>query len=341
MPEELQKKVEQDIERQEAISEYLFEKDSVVSNVQGISYMEKGITYHKIFQNFYEKVKEKNNSLDCSLKESEFNNYNNIAREAIETEIERLNTLYSKKDLNDKYFIEYKLDQSVIREEALNVMNSFIKKEIKENIIKDENMGYHYIPYSFEESIGGIKDDNSIIYSKGNFTIKIKGRIDRIDFSYEDKNFQIKNGIRIVDYKSSYKSENRKKIEDDTEKRIYIINTYFQPILYLKYILSKYIKDDIENKIKNCEVVFTVYKEKDVINEDTDINKVYNDRDMLLSICGYIDNGYNLNNYFDEVFDEILNGKLVYKPSDNACLHCFNSQYCDFYNGITAEENLY
>ena len=320
---------------------YLFEKDSVVSNVQGISYMEKGITYHKIFQNFYEKVKEQNNSLDCSLKESEFNNYNNIAREAIETEIERLNTLYSKKDLNDKYFIEYKLDQSVIREEALNVMNSFIKKEIKENIIKDENMGYHYIPYSFEESIGGIKDDNSIIYSKGNFTIKIKGRIDRIDFSYEDKNFKIKNGIRIVDYKSSYKSENKKKIEDDTEKRRYIINTYFQPILYLKYILSKYIKDDIENKIKNCEVVFTVYKEKDVINEDTDINKVYNDRDMLLSICGYIDNGYNLNNYFDEVFDEILNGKLVYKPSDNACLHCFNSQYCDFYNGITAEENLY
>lgn len=320
----------------------LFEKKSVISNVQGISYMEKGITYHNIFQNFYQKVKEQNDSLDCSLKESEFNNYNDIAKQAIETEIERLNALYSKKDLNDRYFIEYQLDQNVIREEALNVMNSFIKKEIRENLIKDEEMGYHYIPYRFEEYIGSknYEDKNAIIYSNGDFTLKINGRIDRIDFSYEDKNLKKINGIRIVDYKSSYTSEKKKKIDDEIELKKDIINTYFQPILYLKYILSKYIKDDVSDRIKNCEVVFTIYKEKDVVDKNTNINKVYNDRDLLLSICGYIDSNYNLNNYFDEVFNEILNGKLVYKPSDKACSACFNSQYCDFYNGSVSEEEL-
>ena len=316
----------------------LFEKKSVISNVQGISYMEKGITYHNIFENFYSMIKEQNHSIDCSLKESEFNNYNDIAKEAIEKEIERLNKLYTKKDLNDKYFIEYKLDQNVIREEALNIMSSFIEKEIRENIIKDEEMGYHYIPYSFEENIGNKKsnDKNSIIYTNGDFTLKIDGRIDRIDFSYDDKNCQNINGVRIVDYKSSYKEKNKIDITNKKE----IIKAYFQPILYLKYILGKYIKNNIADRIKNCEVVFTIYKERDVVGKDKNINKIYNNRDMLLAICGYIDSDYNLNNYFDEVFSEILNGKLLYKPSDNVCLNCFNNKYCDFYIGISEEDNI-
>ncbi|WP_240516609.1 hypothetical protein [Brachyspira sp. G79] len=48
----------------------------------------------------------------------------------------------------------------------------------------------------------------------------------------------------------------------------------------------------------------------------------------MLSVCGYIESEYNLNNYFDEIFEDILNGKLKYNPSMNNCDSCYNAPYC-------------
>ncbi|MCZ9961705.1 PD-(D/E)XK nuclease family protein [Brachyspira hyodysenteriae] len=306
----------------------LYSKESVESKIQGINYMDRGRAYHKFFQDFYKEVKNKYSDEGCHLIESEFNNYCNIANQVVENHINDLINMYSSKDLEEKYVLEYKFDFNVIKEEALNVMSSFIKKEIITNKIKEEDEGCFYIPTSFEKYIGSNYKEDFIIYQNKDLSIKIKGIADRIDFSYSDKEHKNINGIRIVDYKSSYKIEEAK---GETQKDIIreTIRIYLQPILYLKYILNEYIKKNISEKIKYCEVVFTVYKEKDVINESQEINQMYNDRDMLLSICGYIDSEYNLNDYFDEVFNKILEGELVYISNSTNCENCYNAPYCE------------
>ena len=307
----------------------LYQKDSVEAKVQGINRADKGITYHKFFQKFYEDVKGKSAIFDCSLKEEEFNTYCNIADEVVEEHIKDMIEKYSKKDLEERYFIEYQLDQNIIKKEALNVMHAFIKKEIITNKVKDMNEGYHYIPFDFERRIG-FDEKEYIIYEKGDFTLKIRGVIDRIDFSYKDDKYKNINGVRIVDYKGSPRTEKKDKKEKTNIEIIKeTILTYLQPILYLKLILSEYIKKNIAEKIEHCEVVFTIYREKDVIDENTEINEVYNDRDFLLSVCGYIESEYNLNDYFDEVFEDILNGKLKYNPSMSNCEGCYNAPYCE------------
>lgn len=303
----------------------LYLRQSVESKVQGINYMDKGRTYHKFLQNFYKEIQNKYGIYESYLKESEFNNYCSIANEVIEEHINNLINIYSKKDLEEKYISEYKFDYNVIKEEALNVLYYFIKKEIKTNAIKEEE-GFKYIPVYFEKYIGASED--FIVYENKNLSVKIKGISDRIDFSYSDKEFKNINGIRIVDYKSGYKKEeahgiNKKDIIKET------IRIYFQPILYLKYVLSRYIKKDAADKIKNCEVVFTVYKEKDVIDDSKEINQVYNDRDMLLSICGYTAGEYSLDDYFEEMFSRILDGELVYITDGESCANCYNASYCE------------
>lgn len=305
----------------------LYSKESVESKIQGINYMDRGKAYHKFFQRFYEEVQNKYSINESYLKESEFNTYCNIASEVVEKHINDLINTYSEKDLEEKYLLEYKFDFNVIKEEALNIMSSFIKKEIITNKAKDEE-GFYYIPSHFEKYIGSRYEEDFIIYQNKDLAIKIKGIADRIDFSYSDKECKNINGIRIVDYKASYKKEEAKgEIEKDIIRET--IRIYLQPILYLKYILNKYIKKNIAEKIKHCEVVYTVYKEKDVINEAQEINQTYNDRDMLLSICGYIDSEYNLNDYFDEVFNKILEGELVYIPNSTNCESCYNAPYCE------------
>ncbi|WP_295153907.1 PD-(D/E)XK nuclease family protein [uncultured Brachyspira sp.] len=302
----------------------LYSKESAKSKMQSINYMDRGKAYHQFFQDFYKEVK---NRYGSHLKESEFNNYCNIANEVIENHINNLINIYSEKDLEEKYKLEYEYDYSVIKEEALNIMSSFIKKEIEQNKIKEDE-GFYYIPSYFEKYIGGKYEEDFIIYQNKDLSIKIKGIADRIDFSYYDEENKNINGIRIVDYKSSYKKEEP---YGETQKDIIkeTIRIYFQPILYLKFILNKYIQNSVAEKIKHLEVVFTVYKEKDVINESQQINQSYNDRDMLLSICGYIESEYNLNNYFDEIFDKILEGELIYIPNSANCDNCYNFSYCE------------
>ena len=156
----------------------LFERDSIDSLIMGINRMDKGTIYHKIFENFYNKIKEKFNN-NCKLKEDKFNSYKNIASETIEE-------YFNKKEIK----IYNEADKEVMIEEINNVMNSFIKYEI------DLSKNSDYIPNNFEEKINEFK-----VYSYNNHNIKISGRIDRIDFSYSNDN-KI-NGIRIVDYKAN------------------------------------------------------------------------------------------------------------------------------------------
>ena len=287
----------------------LFERDSIDSLVMGVNRMDKGTIYHKIFENFYTKIKEKFNN-NCKLKEEKIASYKNIAREIVEE-------YFNKKERR----IFNEADKEVMIEEINNVMDSFIKYEI--DLAKNSD----YIPNNFEEKINEMK-----VYSYNNHNIKISGRIDRIDFSYSNDN-KI-NGIRIVDYKASvYQKELKKDLLKLSTKEI--INAYLQPILYLKYAIDEYIikpnKSDnfnIDELVEKCEVAFAIYKESDIVNKEDYI--IFADKDILLSICGYKDGDCNLNNYFDGVFKNIFEDKLIAVSGKEQCENCINYQNCEY-----------
>ena len=287
----------------------LFERDSIDSLIMGINRMDKGTIYHKIFENFYNKIKEKFNN-NCKLKEDKFNSYKNIASEIIEE-------YFNKKEIK----IYNEADKEVMIEEINNVMNSFIKYEI------DLSKNSDYIPNNFEEKINEFK-----VYSYNNHNIKINGRIDRIDFSYSNDN-KI-NGIRIVDYKANvYPKELKKYLSKLTTEEI--INAYLQPILYLKYAIDEYIikpnKSDnfnIDELVEKCEVVFAIYKEADIVNKEDYI--IFDNKDILLTICGYKDGDYNLNDYFDRIFKNIFEDKLIAVSGKEQCENCINYQNCEY-----------
>ena len=287
----------------------LFERDSIDSLIMGINRMDKGTIYHKIFENFYNKIKEKFNN-NCKLKEDKFNSYKNIASEIIEE-------YFNKKEIK----IYNEADKEVMIEEINNVINSFIKYEI------DLSKNSDYIPNNFEEKINEFK-----VYSYNNHNIKISGRIDRIDFSYSNDN-KI-NGIRIVDYKANvYPKELKKYLSKLTTEEI--INAYLQPILYLKYAIDEYIikpnKSDnfnIDELVEKCEVVFAIYKEADIVNKEDYI--IFDNKDILLTICGYKDGDYNLNDYFDRIFKNIFEDKLIAVSGKEQCENCINYQNCEY-----------
>ena len=287
----------------------LFERDSIDSLIMGINRMDKGTIYHKIFENFYNKIKEKFNN-NCKLKEDKFNSYKNIASETIEE-------YFNKKEIK----IYNEADKEVMIEEISNVMNSFIKYEI------DLSKNSDYIPNNFEEKINEFK-----VYSYNNHNIKISGRIDRIDFSYSNDN-KI-NGIRIVDYKANvYPKELKKYLSKLTTEEI--INAYLQPILYLKYAIDEYIikpnKSDnfnIDELVEKCEVVFAIYKEADIVNKEDYI--IFDNKDILLTICGYKDGDFNLNDYFDRIFKNIFEDKLIAVSGKEQCENCINYQNCEY-----------
>lgn len=287
----------------------LFERDSIDSLIMGINRMDKGTIYHKIFENFYNKIKEKFNN-NCKLKEDKFNSYKNIASETIEE-------YFNKKEIK----IYNEADKEVMIEEINNVMNSFIKYEI--DLYKNSD----YIPNNFEEKINEFK-----VYSYNNHNIKISGRIDRIDFSYSNDN-KI-NGIRIVDYKANiYPKELKKYLSKLTTEEI--INAYLQPILYLKYAIDEYIikpnKSDnfnIDELVEKCEVVFAIYKEADIVNKEDYI--IFDNKDILLTICGYKEGDFNLNDYFDRIFKNIFEDKLIAVSGKEQCENCINYQNCEY-----------
>lgn len=287
----------------------LFERDSIDSLIMGINRMDKGTIYHKIFENFYNKIKEKFNN-NCKLKEDKFNSYKNIASEIIEE-------YFNKKEIK----IYNEADKEVMIEEINNVMNSFIKYEI------DLSKNSDYIPNNFEEKINEFK-----VYSYNNHNINISGRIDRIDFSYSNDN-KI-NGIRIVDYKANvYPKELKKYLSKLTTEEI--INAYLQPILYLKYAIDEYIikpnKNDnfnIDELVEKCEVVFAIYKEADIVNKEDYI--IFDNKDILLTICGYKDGDFNLNDYFERIFKNIFEDKLIAVSGKEQCENCINYQNCEY-----------
>ena len=275
--------------------------EAVSSAPVGIDKILKGSIYHDIFHYFYKNIKNKYG--DLKLKTSEFYNYSNIAKEVIE------DTLIKHKEITDDN------DKKIMTYEINNIMKHFISNEI-ENIEE-----YGFIPFEFEQSFSGVK-----VYSYNGLDVKIKGRIDRIDLSYNDD--KTINGIRIIDYKGS--SYNIKKISN-SDNYDDIINNYLQPLLYLKYAIEEYIikqnkNVDIFNQLEKCELGFSIYKEENIVNRYNHYIK-FDDKETILTILGY--NGENvLHNYFDKVLRHIADGELIFIAGENQCRDCIYYNLC-------------
>ena len=276
--------------------------EAVSSTPVSIDKILRGSIYHEIFNNFYLKIKNKYNNL--KLKTSEFDNYSNIAKEVIE------NTIISSNKITDD------IDKKIMVYEITNIMNHFISNEI-ENIEE-----YGFIPFAFEQPFMGIN-----VYSHNGFNVKIKGRIDRIDLSYRDD--KTINGIRIIDYKGSdYNIKEIKKYDNYDD----IINNYLQPLLYLKYAIEEYIikqdkNIDIFKQLEKCELGFSIYKEKNIVNKEKHYIK-FDDKETILTILGY--NGENiLHNYFDKVLRHIADGELIFIAGENQCRDCMYYNLCN------------
>lgn len=275
--------------------------EAVSSAPVGIDKILKGSIYHDIFHYFYKNIKNKYG--DLKLKTSEFDNYSNIAKEVIE------DTLIKHKEITDDN------DKKIMTYEINNIMKHFISNEI-ENIEE-----YGFIPFEFEKSFSYVK-----VYSYNGLDVKIKGRIDRIDLSYNDD--KTINGIRIVDYKGS--SYNIKKIAS-SDNYDDIINNYLQPLLYLKYAIEEYIikqnkNIDVFKQLEKCELGFSIYKEENVVNKENNYIK-FDDKETILTILGY--NGENiLHNYFDKVLRHIADGELIFIAGENQCRDCIYYNLC-------------
>lgn len=275
--------------------------EAVSSTPVGIDKILKGSIYHDIFHYFYKNIKNKYG--DLKLKTSEFDNYSNIAKEVIE------DTLIKHKEITDDN------DKKIMTYEINNIMKHFISNEI-ENIEE-----YGFIPFEFEKSFSYVK-----VYSYNGLDVKIKGRIDRIDLSYNDD--KTINGIRIIDYKGS--SYNIKKIAS-SDNYDDIINNYLQPLLYLKYAIEEYIikqnkNIDVFKQLEKCELGFSIYKEENVVNKENNYIK-FDDKETILTILGY--NGENiLHNYFDKVLRHIAEGELIFIAGENQCRDCIYYNLC-------------
>ena len=275
--------------------------EAVSSAPVGIDKILKGSIYHDIFHYFYKNIKNKYG--DLKLKTSEFYNYSNIAKEVIE------DTLIKHKEITDDN------DKKIMTYEINNIMKHFISNEI-ENIEE-----YGFIPFEFEKSFSYVK-----VYSYNGLDVKIKGRIDRIDLSYNDD--KTINGIRIIDYKGS--SYNIKKIAS-SDNYDDIINNYLQPLLYLKYAIEEYIikqnkNIDVFKQLEKCELGFSIYKEENVVNKENNYIK-FDDKETILTILGY--NGENiLHNYFDKVLRHIADGELIFIAGENQCRDCIYYNLC-------------
>ena len=72
----------------------------------------------------------------------------------------------------------------------------------------------------------------------------------------------------------------------------------------------------------------------DLDNSVADVNKedyiIFDNKDILLTICGYKDGDFNLNDYFDIIFKNIFEDKLIAVSGKEQCENCINYQNCEY-----------
>lgn len=281
---------------QSFIDSKFFKEEFIKAGVIGIKKTDKGTIYHDIFRLFFTAVKNKEGS--AKLLKEKIPNYKKIALDVIKNV--KSNTKY-------KIFDEKEIDINVLQEELENVMESFIVSEILLN--KDTG----FVPAMFE-----IDFDNHTIYKNENTSLRIKGRIDRIDLHY--KKDDIIDGIRIVDYKAKTK-EIKSSLEGDK-----ILENYLQPILYLDYSLKTFIKNDIDI----CEVAFKCYDEISIKEENNFVS--YSNKDTLLKLLNNQskEEEATLKKYLSKVIEKMSEGIIEYFPSKDACLVCTKRLRCEY-----------
>lgn len=324
------------------ISDYILKKEMSVSDVEsliicprsfidsiltsesieetqtiGIKRVDKGVLYHDAFRLFFEQTNKK-----YGIKELKKENIKDCKQIIFEI------TENIKNSPRYKIYDEEETDVQTLQEEMNNVLNIFVKKEIERNE-SSENI---YIPSIFEHPF----NSHTIYQNENNYSVKIKGRIDRIDLLYKDSYQNEIKGIRIVDYKSSLPDILSSSKKSENMKNIDIISNFLQPVLYLDYYLKHLEKNG--HKIENLEIAYSAYKETSI--KSGDYFKSFNNTEKLMYILKSIENkeiketnneeNINLNTYISNTFDKLSSGIIEYKPSKDICKNCQKNKRCTY-----------
>ena len=271
------------------------------SNEAGMGYQDKGIHFHKVYEYFYKALLEKyGTSLLNKNREKE---YNNIASSVISEMLKNIKSPNS-------------IDIKSLESDMIETLKLYIEKECLN--YSAENI---YMPAVFEKSFTEYE-----IYSTKDFSVKVSGRIDRVD-TYKEND--IVKGLRVVDYKP--RAPNSPSKISSSGKEI-ILTEYLQPLIYLSNMLSENQKDN--ELIRHVSIAFSIYKKSDIIN-----NKYFyefNNRDILLELLGYIesddlegtDKFSTLKKYLSSTFDNFYNGIIDYNPNIKSCAKCTKKNRC-------------
>lgn len=264
--------------------QYLYTDERTI----GINYGTNGEIYHHCFCKLYNTIKEKYGFPITIKKVKE---YENIITDIIDNlEKEKYYRLYDEKEI----------DKDSLKEEVFLSLNLYIKKEI-ERFEKDNN----FIPEYFESSF----DDYILYKTKSGIEIKLRGRIDRIDLSY-DSNKNI-DKLRIVDYK----------LKADVIK-IDTLKNNIQLLLYLDFAINKYLKD---KKSYELEIAYSLYNYKNIADDNYFIN--FKDTEAIKNIL----NSKNEESIKSQIYisiEEMLKGFISYNPSSDNCKNCQKRNRC-------------
>jgi len=271
------------------------------SNDPGMGYQDKGIYFHKAYELFYKTLLDQYGT--SLLNKNMEKEYNSVAYSVISDMVSRIK-------------VSHNIDIKSLENDMKETFKLFIEKECL-----NYNSENFYMPSIFEKSFNDYE-----VYSTTDFSIKVSGRIDRVDI-YEKNNSVI--GLRVVDYKPNAPNSPSK---INTIGKETILTEYLQPLIYLDYILSENQKNN--DLMEHTSIAFSIYKKSDIIN-----NKYFyefNNRDILLKLLGYIeDDDLSENNkfstlkkYLSSTFDNFYNGKIDYYPDTVSCSRCTKKNRC-------------
>ena len=235
---------------------------------------DKGTLYHKILEQFYKKIKE-DNLIDKILPCGAQNILNNIAEIFLDKE-------------NYKIYGLYPLLWLVITKEMKQYLNNLVQADLQ--ILQQNN----FTPYLFEYNA------NAQVQF-GNKTLKLHGKIDRIDTNKETKL------CRIVDYKKSPK--------DQSINVLIFKLAQLQPPLY-----TEMVKNSSQSELKGLIPQQAIFLGIETKQSKGNIK--------TLSLQEY----QAIKNIFDEAInfrlDLVKEGIFLITPSTDNCAYCPYKDIC-------------
>lgn len=298
-----------------------------------LNYLKLGNMYHQILEMLSLKILKSRDDYENITKDDIYN----IVCEIVEE-------ICKEEEYESIFEVSPKYRYYINRIKQITSMSAFaIIKQLKEGFFEPE-----YFEIDFENIQKTSKIYNNIqIDLKDDYKMILKGKIDRVDkFNFEDKNY-----IKMVDYKSS-----DKKIELD---KIYY-GLQLQIIVYLDIFLkieqemtnketlpagAFYFKvaESVINQNDKVEKLDTNFNMKGIVNRDDNILDAFGTNEKRTKVKGVSGNMLSMQEFKDilllsnvvikEIGNNIITGNIKVKPykykMENGCDNCNYKNICN------------